>query len=89
MMLIIASQSPFSNPLPNTETNAALVLTQDSVIAVTTSIESHHFVKVYALESDLIARGLLQIAQQHPTISIISLAQFVELTVDSHPLMNW
>jgi len=89
MMLIIATQSPFINALPLTTTNASLVLTQDSVIGVTTAIDSQHFINVFALESDLIARGLLLTAQNNADITIIDLAQFVQLTVSSHPIMNW
>ena len=89
-MLIIATKSPFTKALPEAANNASVILTQDAVIAVSTSaVKPDHFVRIYALESDLIARGLLDKAQSNPQIHIVNLAQFVELTTTHHPIMNW
>ncbi len=88
-MLIIATKSPFIKALPQSDTGATLLLSQDSVIAVTATLQAEHFVKVYALESDLAARGLTKTAQQNPMIEIINLQQFVQLTINHHPIMNW
>ena len=89
-MLIIATQSPFSKPLPSAPTNAALMLTQDAVIAASTpNGDWDNYTKVYALDSDLSARGLLERAQLHPQIELVNLAQFVQLTASHHPIMNW
>jgi len=88
-MLIIATKSPFTHSLPQAATNASLLLTQDSVIAVTTALKSSIFFKIYALDSDLIARGLLDTAHSNPDVNVINLKQFVELTITTHPIMNW
>lgn len=88
-MLIIATKSPFTKALPQSQTSASLLLTQDGVIAVTTALNAAHFVDIYALESDLKARGLLNAAQKNTQVNIIDLEQFVQLTLNHHPIMNW
>ena len=89
MMLIIANTSPFVKTLPSEQTNAAIILCQDGVIAATLSRSWLQFNAVYALESDLIARGLLAAAKENDKLSIINLSQFVELTTSHSPIVNW
>jgi len=90
MMLIIATQSPFSKQLPAQKIAASLILTQDAVIAIANqAIDFTVFDKVYALDSDIVARGLCDQATQHPHIERVNLAQFVQLTANHHPIMNW
>lgn len=88
-MLIVATQSPFIKPLPQANTKASLLLTQDAVIASTLTLASEHFSHIYALDNDLIARGLLEKAKNNQNIEIINLSDFVQLTINNHPMMNW
>ncbi|WP_435273801.1 sulfurtransferase complex subunit TusB [Psychrobium sp. nBUS_13] len=86
-MLIIATQSPFSKALPPVQQGAALILTQDAVIAVTLPDVLAGCSAVYALKSDIEARGLID--HSSPNIQVIDLAEFVKLTAKHKPLVNW
>ena len=86
-MLIIATQSPFSKALPPAQKDAALILTQDAVIAATLPDALAGYSTVYALESDIEARGLID--HSSPNIQVIDLAEFVKLTAKHKPLVNW
>lgn len=88
-MLIIATQSPFTKQLPLTNNEHAIILTQDAVIAVTEPSIADNDCQLYALESDLAARGLLSKASSLANINIVNLSEFVRLTTIHHPIMNW
>lgn len=86
-MLIIATQSPFSKALPPAQQDAALILTQDAVIAATQPDALASYSTVYALKSDIEARGLIDHSSSN--IQVIDLAEFVKLTAKHKPLVNW
>ena len=86
-MLIITTQSPFSKTLPPAVNTVSLVLTQDAVIAATTGHVSSGYNNVYALHSDLDARGLMDHISED--IQVIDLSDFVKLTTQHQPLVNW
>ena len=85
-MLLIASQSPFVKALPTTLTNSDLLLTQDGVIAITQQLDFSVFNNVYALSTDVQARGL---TTNNDNIEMIDMAQFVKLTENHQPIVNW
>jgi len=85
-MLLIASQSPFIKPLPTTPTNSDLLLTQDGVIAITQQLDFSVFNNVYALSTDVMARGLII---NNDKIEMIDITQFVKLTENHQPIVNW
>ena len=85
-MLLIASQSPFVKALPTTPTNSDLLLTQDGVIAITQQLDFSVFNNVYALSNDVQARGL---TTKNHNIEMIDMAQFVKLTENHQPIVNW
>jgi len=85
-MLLIASQSPFVKPLPTKPTNSDLLLTQGGVIAITQQLDFSVFNNVYALSSDVMARGL---TTNNDKIEMIDIAQFVKLTENHQPIVNW
>ncbi|NVK21573.1 MAG: sulfurtransferase complex subunit TusB [Kangiellaceae bacterium] len=70
-------------------TQDGLLLIEDAVIA------THHSglsCVTYALEEDLIARGLSQLVKQHlvnSNIKIIDYTQFVELTLQYDKTVSW
>ena len=86
-MLLIATKSPFSKPLPCAATNADLILTQDAVIAATQHNDWQFFNAVYVLQSDVEARGLTD--HIHDGISVIDITEFVKLTNNHQPIVNW
>ena len=86
-MLIIANQSPHQKALPTDSTNSDLILTQDGVYALSLNIDWSVFNTVYALKNDVAARGLLD--HSNDNIQMIELSQFVKLTVNHHPILNW
>ena len=85
-MLLIATKSPFVKQLPTAPTNSVLLLTQDSVIAVNQPFDLTVFTHVYALQSDLEARGLMV---TNSDIEVIDIAKFVKLTENHQPIVNW
>ncbi|MDP2562977.1 DsrH/TusB family sulfur relay protein [Psychrobium sp. 1_MG-2023] len=87
MMLLIATQSPFTKALPPSVNDVTVVLTQDSVIAATLPDSLAQFNEVFVLESDLHARGLQVLNSQ--AFKLIDLEKFVELTALHHPIVNW
>jgi len=86
-MLIIATKSPFLKPLPSASTGADLLLTQDGVIAITQENDWTVFNNVYALASDVTARGLS--AHNNEKIQMIDITEFVKLTAHHQPIVNW
>jgi len=86
-MLIIATKSPFLKPLPSASTGADLLLTQDGVIAITQVNDWSLFNNVYALSSDVAARGLN--AHNNERIQMIDITEFVKLTANHQPIVNW
>lgn len=91
-MLVIATQSPYSKTLPPASDKVSLILTQDAVIAATTAQSQQSdawqaYQTVYALKSDIIARGLSDHISSD--IQVIELSDFVKLTANHQPLVNW
>ena len=86
-MLLIANQSPYKKALPTDMTNADLMLTQDAVYALSLQQDWNNFNAVYALKDDVAARGLL--GHINDKIQVIELSQFVKLTANHHPIVNW
>lgn len=86
-MLFIITLSPFVKALPPTAANQVLVLTQDAVIAATLPNVIAPYDTVYALTDDLAARGLL--SQISSNVTVIDYQQFVELTINNHPIVTW
>ncbi|MCG7531782.1 sulfurtransferase complex subunit TusB [Psychrobium sp. MM17-31] len=89
-MLVIATKSPFTKALPPASDKLSLVLTQDAVIAATaatTKSALNEYRAVYALESDITARGLSDHISSY--IQVIELSDFVKLTANHQPLVNW
>ena len=92
-MLVIATKSPFTKALPPASSKVSLVLTQDAVITATSAIASttksawNEYQAVYALKSDITARGLSDHISSD--IQVIELSDFVKLTANHQPLVNW
>ncbi|MGB0836261.1 MAG: sulfurtransferase complex subunit TusB [Psychrobium sp.] len=88
-MLVIATKSPFTKALPPASSKVSLVLTQDAVIAAisATKVAVNEYQSVYALASDITARGLSDHISSD--IQVIELSDFVKLTANHQPLVNW
>ena len=87
MMLLIATQSPFVKALPQQTNGASIILTQDAVLAATVALSGTDFNKIYALSDDLVARGLSALVGDN--IEVVDYQQFVQLTLDHHPIVSW
>ncbi len=89
--LHILSQSPqqsncFERCLSSIKENDTLLLIENAVYAATKIKQTKGF-EIYTIEEDVKIRGLQN--KIHPTIKLISYAQFVELSIQ-HPLsIHW
>jgi len=98
-MLHIINKSPFTTTaltscLDVAQSNDVIVLIEDAVVAarintaITAEIMSALKTKtIYALKTDLEARGLNE--QLIIEIKLIDYREFVELTVQHHPIQSW
>lgn len=93
-MLHIINQSPFESFSLNScldviQAGDVILLIEDGVIAAAVSTIKFEFSKfgLYALKSDVIARGLLN--QMQPEILVIGYEDFVDLTIKHHPICTW
>ena len=90
-MLHLIQKSPFQSQCLEDCLNIAapddsFLLMQDGVYAIQKAdfIEQHD--NIYILESDLKARGL---TNNHPNVSSITYADFVELTKTHNKVLSW
>lgn len=83
MLHIINKADLLNSCLRVAQSDDAILLIEDGVLAAIQSLK----LKTYALESDLIARGLL--TSIAPEVQIIDYAGFVDLTVQYHPIQSW
>ncbi len=98
-MLFIISQSPFAanalqSCLQHAPAGSALLLIENGVYAALANsqiagqpIPFQQLYKVYALQEDLAARGLL--LQVLSEIAVIDYDGFVELTLQHEQIINW
>lgn len=93
-MLHMISTSPYSNDnfircLEICAKGDAIVLLEDGVYAALNRAQYKHKngVKIYALQTDIQARGLSQ--QLAPSIIPINYERLVDLTVTHTPIQNW
>lgn len=86
-MLFIITQSPFVKTLPPAAGKQTIVLTQDAVITATLPLVTESYDVIYALADDLKARGLM--SNITANITVINYQQFVELTLNNHPIVTW
>lgn len=92
-MLHIVNQSPFtSNSLESclrvAQSNDVILLIEDAVLAVGwAELAKPNKFTIYALKSDIEARGLSD--KVIAKIKLIDYAEFVELTVQHHPIQTW
>ena len=98
-MLHIINQSPFNSD--SLEKCLGLIQTHDGILlienAVVAGLSNAKFCKtisditntcsIYALKSDVIARGLLDNIM--PEIKLIDYEQFVDLVVEYQPIQSW
>lgn len=93
-MLHIINQSPFTSDslqrcLRTIRTNDHLLLIEDGVIAAlkNSAFFTKNILNYYALETDIIARGLQN--KINTDVKLINYDQFVELTIQHHPILSW
>ena len=88
MLHIINQSKNIQRCLQSMQKNDVILLIQDGVIAALKNSElMASNILCYALEEDVIARGLQD--QMSPQIKLINYAQFVELTLQHHPILSW
>lgn len=98
MMLHIINKSPLTNSLLRECLNVcsddcSILFIEDATFAVLglpseyTALIDDKKIKLYALEADLLARGLINKTPDH--IRIINDMGFVELTIQHHSSQSW
>jgi tRNA 2-thiouridine synthesizing protein B len=90
-MLHLIQKSPFqtqylSECLNIASKDDAFLLMQDGVYAIQKSDFIQHNKNIYALESDLNARGL---SVENTKVSVISYSEFVTLTEQHNKVLSW
>lgn len=90
-MLHLIQKSPFQSQCLKDCLNIAtaddsFLLMQDGVYALQKTDFTEQYCNIYALESDLKARGL---TDTHSNVSIITYAEFVALTEKHNKVLSW
>lgn len=93
-MLHLIQKSPFQSSCLDQCLNIAdkhdkFLLMLDGVYAIQQQDFINSDLCIYALEEDLLARGLNPLNNTKQKINIINYAQFVELTVECDKTMSW
>lgn len=91
-MLHIINQSPFnSSALQNcirvAQAKDVILLIEDAVFAAIDFPAQKNELTIYALESDIQARGLSE--KISPSIQLIDYSGFVDLTIQHTPIQTW
>lgn len=85
MLHIISKTKNLESCLRITQNNDVILLIEDGVEAAAQNIQSN--LQIYALKPDLESRKLLD--KVSPNIKLINYEEFVDLTVQHHPIQTW
>jgi tRNA 2-thiouridine synthesizing protein B len=85
MLHIVNQTTALHRCLASMQDNDVILLTQNGVIAGINQIPDH--ITCYALNADVTARGITDQIAKH--IQLISYDQFVDLTIQHHPILTW